>query len=145
VTDSRTDLQRLVDALEGVGSLEEFSEVVGGREIGVVEDAIAFAPSQPRRKQLEAWLVALQESAAGESSPPDPQIDGQEEKRQLTLAKLLSEAFEHGWDTVKVFLSRLDLTDRWISVMKFEEIDETRSRELLQLNPNFYQWLSAIP
>jgi hypothetical protein len=143
--DSRTDLQRLVDALEGVGSLEAFSEVAGGREIGVVENAIAFASSQPRRQQLSAWLAALVEPAAGESSAPDPQIDEQEEKRQVSLAKLLSEAFEHGWDTVKAFLSRLDLTDRWISVMKFEEVDEARSRQLLEQNPDFYRWLGAMP
>jgi hypothetical protein len=141
--DPRTDLQRLVDALEGVGSLEEFSQLVGGREVSIVKNAIAFAPSQPRRRQLSAWLSTLVEPAAGESSAPDPQIDEQEEKRQVSLAKLLSEAFEHGWDTVKAFLSRLDLTDRWISVMKLEEIDEARSRELL--NQDFYRRLSAMP
>jgi hypothetical protein len=59
VTDSRTDLERLVDALEGVGSLEEFSEVVGGREVSIVENAIAFAPSQPRRQQLFKWLEQI--------------------------------------------------------------------------------------
>jgi hypothetical protein len=142
--DFRTDLQRLIDALEAVRSFEEFSEVVGGREIGVVENAIAVSgPDQPRRQQLEAWLSALVEPAAVESSPPDPQIDGQEEKRQLTLAKLLSEAFCFGSDTVKAFLSRLDLTDRWISVMKFEEVYTARSRELL--NPDFYRWLGSMP
>jgi hypothetical protein len=75
--DARTDLERLVDALEVVGSLEEFSEVVGGREIGVVEDAIAFAPSQPRRQQLEQWLNQLSQpdecgggQVAQSSNPP---------------------------------------------------------------------------
>jgi hypothetical protein len=60
--DSRTDLERLIDALEAVGSLEEFSEVVGGRQIAIVEDAIAFALSQPKRKQLEQWLEQLSQS-----------------------------------------------------------------------------------
>jgi hypothetical protein len=63
VADSRTDLERLVDVLETVTSLEEFSEVAGGREIGVVEDAIAFASSQPKRKQLSKWLAELQPSS----------------------------------------------------------------------------------
>jgi hypothetical protein len=52
----------LIDALEAVGSLEEFSEVVGGRQIAIVEDAIAFALSQPKRKQLEQWLEQLSQS-----------------------------------------------------------------------------------
>jgi hypothetical protein len=60
VADSGTDLERLIDALGAVGGLEEFSQVVGGRELGIVEDAIAFAPTQPRRQQLERWLAELQ-------------------------------------------------------------------------------------
>jgi hypothetical protein len=134
----------LVDALEGVGSLEEFSQLVGGREVSMVEKAIAGSgPDQPRRKQLCAWLSALVEPAVVESTPPDPQIDEQEERRQLGLGKLLSEAWQHGVDTVKVLLSRLDRTDRWVAAMKFEEIDEARSRELL--NPDFYRWLGSMP
>ncbi len=60
VADSGTDLERLVDALETVESLEEFSEVAGGREVSMVEDAIAAGgPDQPRRQQLSQWLDQL--------------------------------------------------------------------------------------
>jgi hypothetical protein len=66
--DSRTDLERLVDALEVVGSLEDFAEVAGGREIGIVSDAIAFASSQPRRRQLTQWCEQLQAEAEHHNS-----------------------------------------------------------------------------
>jgi hypothetical protein len=62
--DAKTDIERLVDALETVGNLEEFSQVAGGREIRIVEDAIAGSgPDQPRRHQLTQWLTELQSSA----------------------------------------------------------------------------------
>jgi hypothetical protein len=137
---TKTDTDRLIDALKAVVNLEEFSQVVGGRQISMVENAIAGSgPDQPRRQQLSAWLAALQEPAAGESRTADPQ----EERRQLGLAKLLAEALEHGCDTVKAFLSRLDSTDRWVAAIKFEEIDEARSQQLLELHPDFYNWLSS--
>jgi hypothetical protein len=60
--DSKTDGDRLVEALEGFCSFEEFSKVARGREMGMIEDAIGFVSLQ-RRHQLKKWYKQLQDEA----------------------------------------------------------------------------------
>jgi len=59
----QTELEQLVEALPFAGSLEEFASIIEGSTLETVEDAIALAPDQPRRRQLSEWWESLQKSA----------------------------------------------------------------------------------
>jgi hypothetical protein len=54
-------LSSYFEALPFAESLEDFATVVEGSPTEIVEDAIALSGDQPRRKQLEVWLRALEE------------------------------------------------------------------------------------
>jgi hypothetical protein len=56
-----SELEQLLQALPFAESLEDFATVVEGSPTEIVEDAIALSGDQPRRKQLEVWLRALEE------------------------------------------------------------------------------------
>jgi hypothetical protein len=122
----KSDLERLVDALDTVGSFEEFSEVVGGREIGAVEDAIAFASSQPRRRQLTEWHEQLQAEA----------------ERHGALAKGLAGAVGAGVDAIREFISRLGLAERWASIAALEQLLPEAMGRLMEVAPNWSELLS---
>jgi hypothetical protein len=126
VPDSKTDLERLVDALDAVESFEEFSEVAGGREMGTVEDAIIFASTQPKRHQLTEWYEQLQS----------------EERHYVSLAKGLAEAVGAGLDAVKGFIARLDLAERWATVGVLERILPEAMGNLMAIAPNWSELLS---
>ncbi len=136
--DTRTDLERLIDALEVVRSLKEFSEVVGGREASMVEDAIAFAPTQPRRQQLTQWLEQVPDDTA--SAVPLP------EKPSLEVSnftELLREAIAHGFDTVCAVLSRWTSSERWGAVLNLEERSADDMQRLMQVMPNWVEMCDA--
>jgi hypothetical protein len=121
-----TDLEVLVDAVEAVGSFEEFSEVARGREMGMVEDAIIFASTQPKRHQLTEWYEQLQS----------------EERHYVSLAKGLGEAVRVGLDAVKGFISRLDLAERWAAVGVLEKSFPEAMGNLMAIAPNWSELLS---
>jgi hypothetical protein len=124
--DSRTDLERLVDALETVGSLEEFSEVAGGREASMIEDAIAFASTQSKRKQLAQWHEELQAEA----------------EHHKRLANALAEAVSAGAEAVRRFISRLELTERWTAVVALEQSLPEVMSHLIGLAPDWSELLT---
>lgn len=109
--DSRTDLERLVDVFETVESLEEFASVVKQFEASEQQifDAIAFASSQPRRRQLRSWFEMSQES----------QIDSSELKalvQDLSLCVNIPsfQSSIHGYpaEMIRAAVDRLNLCDR---------------------------------
>jgi hypothetical protein len=55
-----SELEQLVEALPFCESAEDFALVVEGSPLETVNEAILMSSDQPRAKQLEAWLEALQ-------------------------------------------------------------------------------------
>jgi transcription antitermination factor NusG len=53
-------LEQLIEALPFAESLEDFASIIEGSPLETVEDAIALSGNQPRRKQLQSWLEAVQ-------------------------------------------------------------------------------------
>jgi hypothetical protein len=124
MTDSRSDLERLIDAFEAVGSFEDFAEVAGGREVSTVEDAIAFASSQPRRQQLSKWLAELQPStfdlqpltdsaeAIADSLAPKCFVVGQQLKgHRYSFAGKVAKVLESFGDWCETTLGTISLTE----------------------------------
>jgi hypothetical protein len=54
----KSELEELIEALPFAETIEEFASIIEGSPTEIVEDAIALSDSQPRRKQLKAWLEA---------------------------------------------------------------------------------------
>ena len=52
----KSELEKLVEALPFAETVEDFASIVEDTPLETVEDAIAFQPTQPRRKQLDEWL-----------------------------------------------------------------------------------------
>ena len=140
VPDSKTNLERLVDALKAVGSLEEFSEVAGGREVSMIEDAIGVSDSQPRRKQLDQWLTELRRSALDIQPSTEPEAQDEAEHHGA-LAKGLAEAVEAGKGAIKGFISRLDLAERWATVAVLEQTLPEAMERLMAIAPNWSELL----
>ena len=57
----KSELEELVEFLPLAQTAEDFSNLVEGTPLGMVEDAIALQDTQPRRIQLQGWLDALTE------------------------------------------------------------------------------------
>jgi hypothetical protein len=57
----KSELEQLLEALPFAESPEDFAAIIEDSSLETVEDAIALSGDQPRRKQLEGWLKALNE------------------------------------------------------------------------------------
>jgi hypothetical protein len=73
-----SELEQLVEALPFVETADEFAAVIKGSPMEAVGDAIALSGNQPRRKQLEGWLKALQKPVTQDCSqiPPGKLLRG---------------------------------------------------------------------
>jgi hypothetical protein len=72
-----SQLEQLIDALPFAESLQDFVGIIEDSSLEAVAEAIAFQPTQPRRKQLDAWLEEflkgseqIDVEAVNESSEP---------------------------------------------------------------------------
>ena len=61
----QTQLEQLVEALAFAESAEDFAAAIEGNPLEIVEDAIALAESQPRRRQLGDWSQQLSQESVG--------------------------------------------------------------------------------
>jgi hypothetical protein len=65
-----SELEQLVEALPFCESAEDLAAVIEGSPLETVEDAIAFQPDQPRRRQLTEWLKVLDHPVSEVESQP---------------------------------------------------------------------------
>jgi hypothetical protein len=131
-------LEMLVDLLEGVGSPEQFADVVGGYPSEIIEDALLYQ-SAHRRQQLRQWWEQVPDDTASSSPLPEkPSIE------VSNFTELLREAIAHGFDTVRAVLNRWSSVERWQAVLQLEETSADDMERLMEVVPNWAEWCEGV-
>ena len=134
-------VEALSQSFEYCESAQDFALLIEGFEPTPeqVEDAIAFAPSQPRRQQLTQWLEQVSDDTASSSPLPEKPII-----EVSNFTELLREAIGHGFDTVRAVLSRWSFVQRWEAVLRLEETSVDDMQRLMQIAPNWADWCEGV-
>lgn len=72
----KSEIESLLECFPFCDSADEFTSIIEGSPLEAVEDAIALSGDQPRRKQLEMWLEAVQKPAVQDSVVSPIKISG---------------------------------------------------------------------
>jgi hypothetical protein len=135
-------VQELVEAFGYCEDADLFAAVIEGYQSSQIQDAIALQDGQPRRQQLTAWYEAIQQLASGENSPQQLEAiathppQGWQEKAK-TCGEFLIEAIACGIEAVKALLQPWSEHERWIAILKAEELSPEAMERLLQIEPNW--------
>jgi hypothetical protein len=85
-----SEFEQLMDALLYADSLQDLIGIVEDSSVEAVEDAIAFQPTQPRRKQLDEWLEEFVRGSEQSSSQTD--VEAVNESREPSLIPINAES-----------------------------------------------------
>jgi hypothetical protein len=129
-----TPLEQVIEALPFAKTIEEFVSIIEDVPLQTVEDAIALSGSQPRRKQLKAWLEA------SVRPPITINVELSWTERIKGYGQLLAEGFEHGLDVLQELLKPWTADERWGAVDQFEKIAPQKMAELVQVEPEWFKW-----
>jgi hypothetical protein len=124
VLEPKSPFEVLIDKLEEVSSPEQFADVVGGYPSEVIEDAIVFQDTQPKRLQLTKWLHESQRL----------------EEKIATYAELLRDGLRHGVETVKELLKCWSQAERWGAISELERVAPDALARLASEAPNWVEW-----
>jgi hypothetical protein len=127
-----SELEQLVEALPFAETAEDFASIIEDSDLKTVEDAIAFQPDQPRRRQLTEWLEAL--------SLPAEEFDQGWGATVRAYAELLAEGVACGVAAIKSLIKPWTVEERWGAFLELESVAPQKMQELVAIAPNCFQW-----